>query len=185
MPSSRRGPVPFAALTLVLAVFAGLVVLFFIALDREDPDALPSAFVGRKAPALTVEPFAGEPVLDDRALHAPEAKLVNFWASWCAPCRAEHPNLTSLAEAGFAVHGINYKDTPVQARHFLEQLGNPFTTLGADSSGRTGIDWGIYGVPETFVIGADGRILLRHAGPVTRRSLERSILPALADASSR
>ena len=184
MPSLRGGPVPSTALTLVLAVFAGLVALFFIALKREDPEALPSAFVGRTAPALSVEPFAGEPVLDDLTLHAPEAKLVNFWASWCAPCRVEHPNLTTLAEAGYAVHGINYKDTPAQARQFLEQLGNPFTTLAADPSGRTGIDWGIYGVPETFVVGADGRILHRHAGPITLRSLERSILPALADAAS-
>ncbi len=169
-------------MALILAVFAGLVVLFFVALGREDPDALPSALVGRVAPALSIEPFADEPVLNDRVLHAPEAKIVNFWASWCAPCRVEHPNLTMLAEAGFGVHGINYKDTPAQAARFLRQLGNPFTTLAADPKGRTGIDWGIYGVPETFVIDADGRILLRHAGPITQRSLERSILPALAGA---
>lgn len=174
---------PRLLITLVAAGFTALAVLFAIALERPDPDQLPSAFVGRKTPSLTIENLH---TVDSRItrkddLEAARIKLVNFWASWCAPCRVEHPSLEKLAHAGVPVHGINYKDKPEHAAQFLSELGNPFATLAADPRGRTGLDWGIYGVPETFVIDANGEIILRYAGPITSRILESRILPSLGD----
>jgi cytochrome c biogenesis protein CcmG/thiol:disulfide interchange protein DsbE len=104
---------------------------------------------------------------------------VNFWASWCAPCRAEHPLLTEIAASGVPVIGVNYKDTPANALAFLDELGDPFASIGADRSGRTGLDWGIYGVPETFVVDADGTVLLRHPGPLTRDIVARRLQPVI------
>ena len=106
--------------------------------------------------------------------------LVNFWASWCGPCRVEHPFLTELTAAGVTVVGVNYKDPPEQALGFLAELGDPYAAIGADPSGRTGLDWGIYGVPETFVVDGDGAILLRHPGPLTPDVIARRITPLLA-----
>jgi len=113
------------------------------------------------------------------ALTAPGLKLVNFWASWCAPCRAEHPLLTELARDGVPIIGVNYKDEGTDARAFLDELGNPYVAVGVDDSGRTGIEWGLYGVPETFVIDDEGTVLLRHAGPLTRQVYDRHFAPIL------
>lgn len=113
------------------------------------------------------------------ALQAPGVKLVNYWASWCAPCRAEHPNLMALAEEGLQIYGINYKDDPAKAQAFLDELGDPYQAIGADASGRTGIDWGLYGVPETFVIDSDGVVVFRFPGPITQRALETQVRPAI------
>ena len=104
---------------------------------------------------------------------------VDFWASWCGPCREEHPQLMALARAGVTVFGLNYKDDADAARRFIGALGNPYTRVGADTRGRVAIDFGVYGVPETFVIDGTGRIVSRFAGPLTRASLERDILPHL------
>ncbi len=109
-------------------------------------------------------------------------KLVNYWASWCAPCRVEHPTLEELAAEGVPIYGINYKDDPAKALAFLAELGNPYVAMGADASGRTALDWGVYGVPETFVIDGDGTVILRFAGPITGSVLEKTIRPALAAA---
>ena len=159
--------------------FAALAGLFFAGMQREDPQALPSARIGQEAPAVALEPLGELPVFDDAALQAPGVKLVNFWASWCAPCRAEHPSLEKLAAEGIPIYGINYKDEPGKALGFLDELGNPYAGIGADASGRTAIDWGLYGVPETFVIDGEGRIVLRFAGPITERSLASDIRPAI------
>ena len=148
-------------------VFLGLALAFWLGLQREAPDELPSALAGRTAPALDLPPLGDLPAPGPEALTAPGLKLVNFWASWCAPCRAEHPTLTALAEKGVPIIGVNYKDQPANALGFLDELGNPYTAVGMDASGRTGIDWGLYGVPETFVIDGDGKVLLRYPGPIT------------------
>jgi cytochrome c biogenesis protein CcmG/thiol:disulfide interchange protein DsbE len=131
---------------------------------------------------MALAPFGDAPLLTDAALRTGEVTLVNYWASWCAPCRAEHPHLEALAEEGVTIHGINYKDEPDRAQAFLADLGNPYTRIGADPAGRTALDWGLYGVPETYVIDGAGRIVLRFAGPITPSVLETRIRPAIEDA---
>ncbi len=163
-------------------VFIALSGLFFWGMQREDPDALPSARVGQTAPPVQLNELSGQETFDDAALRDGMPKLVNFWASWCAPCRVEHPHLEELAKAGHAIYGVNYKDDPNKALEFLEELGNPFIAQGADTKGRMGLDWGLYGVPETFVLAGDGTVLLRFAGPLTQRVLEEKIHPALETA---
>lgn len=161
-------------------LFLAFATVAFLALKRENPDELPSALAGRPAPG-----FAGAEPLGDLAppvdadLRASKVVLVNFFASWCAPCRLEHPVLTDLSAAGATVIGVNYKDKPDQALGFLEELGDPYARVAADPSGRIGIDWGIYGVPETFVIDGQGTILLRHPGPLTPQIVTERIAPLL------
>ncbi len=160
-------------------VFAAIAGLFFAGMMRDDPDALPSARIGQVAPAMVLEPLGAAPGFDGATLAEPGVKLVNFWASWCAPCRAEHPTLSALADEGVTIYGVNYKDDPAKAQAFLAELGNPYAAIGADTSGRAGLDWGIYGVPETFVIDSEGRIVFRFAGPITRTVLEKQVRPAM------
>jgi cytochrome c biogenesis protein CcmG/thiol:disulfide interchange protein DsbE len=164
-------------------VFAGLAALFFVSMQRSDPDQLPSAMEGRAAPAVQVVALGAGPELTDAMLREPGVKLVNFWASWCAPCRAEHPVLKTLQAEGVTILGVNFKDKPEAALQFLDDLGNPYAAIGADDSGRMGLDWGLYGVPETFVIDGTGKVILRHAGPITPGILEDRIRPALAEAA--
>lgn len=166
-------------------IFAALAALFLFGVNREDPDALPSALVGKAAPPVDLVTLAGLPPLTPDLLAEPGVKVVNYWASWCGPCRLEHPSLMQLAEEGVPVLGINYKDDPEKALAFLDELGNPYAAIGADETGRAGIDWGIYGVPETFVVDGDGIIRLRFAGPVTEEMLEKRVRPAIEAARSR
>lgn len=160
-------------------LFAALAVMFWWGMQRDNPDELPSTLVGRAAPVVEAVPLGDLPPLTDAVLRAPGVKLVNFWASWCAPCRAEHPMLEKLKAESVAIHGVNYKDDPAKAQAFLAELGNPYATIGADN-GRMALNWGVYGVPETFVIDGEGKVLLRYAGPITEQELERVIRPALA-----
>ncbi|MDT0683512.1 DsbE family thiol:disulfide interchange protein [Roseicyclus sp. F158] len=162
---------------LVFAAFAGLL-LAGLAEREESGDALPSALVGQDAPEMNLTPLGDLPALDRAALEGPGPKLVNFWASWCVPCRAEHPLLEGLSEEA-PLYGIAYKDKQADSLAFLAELGNPFDAASTDDTGRTGIEWGLYGVPETFVLDGDGTIVLRHAGPLTPEIVERDILPAL------
>ncbi|WP_422072895.1 DsbE family thiol:disulfide interchange protein [Tranquillimonas rosea] len=162
-------------------LFAGLAVAFWLGMQREDPDALPSARAGEIAPGVALEPMDGS-TFETADLREGGVKLVNFWASWCAPCRAEHPNLEQLAGEGVPIYGINYKDDPENAVSFLKELGNPFVAMGADPSGRTALDWGLYGVPETYVLDGEGRVVLRFAGPITDRVMDSRIRPAIAEA---
>jgi cytochrome c biogenesis protein CcmG/thiol:disulfide interchange protein DsbE len=156
-----------------LFVFAALALLFLVRLYAGDPSQVPSALIGRPVPAFTLEPLpglsqAGQPVpgLSDADLKG-RVTVVNVWASWCVPCRQEHPALVELAKnPAIRVVGINYKDNPENARRFLGSLGNPFAAVGIDPNGRAAIDWGVYGVPETFVIGPDGTIRHKHIGPL-------------------
>jgi len=159
------------------AIFAGLALMFFLGLGREDQ--LPSARQGQEAPAIEIVALGGAPMFDDAAMRDGTVKLVNFWASWCAPCRIEHPNLEALAAQGITLYGVNYKDKPENAIRFLEDVGNPYTAIGADSKGRMALNWGVYGVPETYIIDGDGVIVLRFAGPITAKVLAKTILPAI------
>ncbi|MBK46199.1 MAG: DsbE family thiol:disulfide interchange protein [Roseovarius sp.] len=162
-----------------LLVFGAFAALALVGLSRENPNELPTALAGQPAPAVQVTPLGDGPVLRDADLRGDGVKLVNYWASWCAPCRVEHPNLTRLAAEGGTIHGVNYKDKPANALGFLSELGNPYTAMGADESGRMALDWGVYGVPETYVIDGQGKIVLRFAGPITERVLENTIRPAI------
>lgn len=172
---------PLMALPMVLA--AGLGGLFLWGMGRDNPDALPSALIGQAAAVHLTALGPGQP-FTDADLADGRVKIVNFWASWCAPCRAEHPALIRLQAEGLPVYGVNYKDDPEDALGFLAELGNPYTRLGADPKGRMAIDWGLYGVPETFVIDGQGRVVLRFPGPVTERALATDIRPALNEAAA-
>ena len=169
-------------LILPLVLFAGMAGLFIAGMKRDNPDALPSAFAGKAAPKLELTALGDGPLLTDAMLRAPGVKVVNFWASWCAPCRAEHPRLMELSAQGVPVYGVNYKDKPEDALGLLTELGNPFAAMGADATGRMGLDWGLYGVPETFVIDGSGPAGRRLAGPITKQEMQRTILPAIAAA---
>ncbi|MEM8582498.1 MAG: DsbE family thiol:disulfide interchange protein [Pseudomonadota bacterium] len=173
--------IPF--LMLVPPVLFGLLAgLFFVGMQRENPDALPSALAGSPAPVVTFEPLTPKPPLRDEQLRTGDVKLVNFWASWCGPCRAEHPSLTALSAAGITVYGVNYRDDAGNALAFLDELGDPFKAIGRDGTGRGAIEWGVAAVPETFVLDREGRVVLRFAGPITERALDRDIWPAIAKA---
>lgn len=160
-------------------LFLGLTAIFVFGLGRSDPDILPSTLVGKPAPVLEVTQLGTLTLPEDRDLRAEGVKIVNFWASWCAPCRVEHPNLVTLQALGVPIYGINYKDEAANALKFLDELGNPYRATGQDMEGRNAINWGVYGVPETFVIDGQGQVLLRFPGPVTGRVLRETILPAL------
>ncbi|MEM9477263.1 MAG: DsbE family thiol:disulfide interchange protein [Pseudomonadota bacterium] len=160
-------------------IFAALAAMFYFGMQRDDPDALPSVLIGQPVPEFALTPLGAEPNFTADVLAEPGIKLVNYWASWCAPCRVEHPNIQLLADEGIPVYGVNYKDDADKALAFLDELGNPYTAVGQDVNGRTGIDWGLYGVPETFIIDGKGNVVLRFAGPVTQRALQNRIRPAL------
>lgn len=156
-------------------IFAGLAGMFLWGMGREDPRQLPSALAGKEAPMVQITPLGDAPTFSDANLRDGQVKLVNFWASWCAPCRVEHPNLKALSDQGVQIMGVNYKDTDAKALGFLAELGDPYTAIGADQSGRMGLEWGVYGVPETFVVDGQGKILYRFAGPVTQRVIDKDL----------
>jgi cytochrome c biogenesis protein CcmG/thiol:disulfide interchange protein DsbE len=174
---------PNPLLALPPVIFLAFAAVAYIGLTRENPEELPSALVGQPAPGLArVAALREDPPPTDADLRAPGVKLVNFWASWCGPCRAEHPLLAELAAEGLPVIGVNYKDEPERALGFLAELGDPYAKVGADANGRTGVDWGIYGIPETFVVGPDGTVLLRFPGPLSPDVVAGRIRPAIAAA---
>ncbi len=165
-----------------LGAFAVLAV-FMLGLQRDDVQRLPSALIDKPVPDFALPPLrAGEPELSNEALAGKGVKLVNVWASWCGPCRIEHPYLMDIAAEGVTVHGINYKDNPGNAEAFLAELGDPYQLIGTDMNGRAGIEFGVYGVPETFVVNGEGKIVYKNVGPVTSRELPR-LLEAIAKAS--
>lgn len=164
-------------------IFVALAALFLFGLNREGGDALQSTREGGPVPALTVTDFPGAESFTVETLKDGEVKLVNFFASWCAPCRVEHPQLIKLKAEGVPIYGVNYKDSPAKALGFLDELGDPYRALVQDAKGRTGLDWGLYGVPETFVIDGDGIVVKRFAGPITVQILDNIIRPAMAEAA--
>ena len=163
--------VPIAALALMGTFAWGLF---------NSSDKLPSALLGKPVPAFSLPPVQGHAGgLSDVDLQG-HISLVNVFASWCVPCRAEHPLLMEWSKTSdVPIYGINYKDPPDQAEAWLNELGNPYTRIGADIDGRAAIEWGVYGIPETYVISANGTIAYRYVGPLTRRSLTETILPVI------
>jgi cytochrome c biogenesis protein CcmG/thiol:disulfide interchange protein DsbE len=178
---------------LPLIVFAALAVLFFVRLWSGDPSRLPSALIGHPAPRTDLPPLAGLTTRDGKpipglsnAAFPGELTLVNVWASWCIPCAEEVPFLEKLAQdKRIKLVGINYKDPTDNARRFLNRYGNPFAAVGVDASGRTSIDWGVYGVPETYLIGRDGTIVYKLVGPVTTENLAQELNPEIAKATAK
>jgi cytochrome c biogenesis protein CcmG/thiol:disulfide interchange protein DsbE len=165
--------------------FAAIGALFIAGLGREDARVLPSALIDKPAPTFDLPPLReGEPGFSTADLKAGDVTVVNIWASWCVPCRIEHPKIEELAGMGVTVHGLNYRDSRANAESFLNELGDPFTLIGFDEKGRQGIEWGVYGVPETFVLTGDGRIVYKHIGPIQNDDLETKVLPAIEKAKA-
>ena len=173
-PAAPRRLWPFLV---PIAIFAGIGVLLYLGLFR-DPTLVPSPLVGKPVPEFALGPVQGRTLgLSSEDLRE-EVTLVNVFASWCVACRDEHPLFLALEREGVVpIHGLNYKDAPPDAAAWLDALGDPYTRIGADLDGRVGLDWGVYGVPETFVVDGNGRIAYKHIGPVTPRVLDEIILP--------
>lgn len=196
--STDNNPAPKPASRLVafipLAIVAAVAGIFAIVLNQQnngkDMSVLPSPLVGRPAPSLALEPLPGAlladgkpvPALTSQAI-AGKLTLVNIWASWCVPCRQEHPIILGLSkDERLTVVGINYKDKNANALGFLGELGNPFAAIGVDPRGAAAIDWGVYGIPESYLVGPDGTILYKHVGPFDDRTLTGELFPAIEKA---
>jgi cytochrome c biogenesis protein CcmG/thiol:disulfide interchange protein DsbE len=175
-----------------LVIFGVFVLLSVLALRSGDPSRLPSALIGKRVPDITLpglqglsrdgHPVAGFTAAD---LAAGQTSVVNFWASWCRPCVQEHPLLIALKErTGARLYGVNYKDVTEDARRFLGHHGNPFEAVGTDGNGRAAIEWGVYGMPETFVVNGKGQIVYKHVGPITAETLETKLIPAVRGAAT-
>ena len=173
---------------LPLLAFAALAGVFWKMLSPDrDPTKLPSALIGKAAPDIELPPLAG---VESGAVAVPgvplnvfsgKVSVVNFWASWCQPCRVEHPLLLELARNNeIQIIGINYKDKPDRAEKFITELGNPYDRIGVDSDGRAAIEWGVYGMPETFLVDQSGTIVFKHTGPLTPDILKDGMLPMIA-----
>ena len=173
-PAAPRRLWPFL---LPIAIFAGIGVLLYLGLFR-DPTLVPSPLIGKPVPEFALGPVQGRTLGLSSADLREEVTLVNVFASWCVACRDEHPLLMTLEREGVVpIHGLNYKDAPADAAAWLDALGDPYTRIGADLDGRVGLDWGVYGVPETFVVDRNGHIVYKHIGPVTPRVLDEIVLP--------
>lgn len=181
----RRRLVVFIPLVLFLA----LAALFMYRLGTGDPSRIPSALIGHPAPPTNLPPIPGldrdgrpVPGLDSAGFNG-EVTVLNVWASWCVPCHDEAPFLEQLSkDKRIQLVGVNYKDSPDNARRFLNRYGNPFVAVGRDEAGRTSIDWGVYGVPETFLVGRDGRVAYKLVGPITAENLARTLGPEIEKA---
>jgi cytochrome c biogenesis protein CcmG/thiol:disulfide interchange protein DsbE len=187
-PAKRRN----LLVLLPLLVFIGIAALFLFGLGEGDPSKLPSALIGKQVPATDLPPIEnlsqnGKPVpgLSNATLNG-KVSLVNVWASWCVPCHDEVPFLEKLShDKRIQLVGINYKDAADNARRFLNRYGNPFVAAGADAKGRASIDWGVYGVPETFLVGRDGRIAYKLVGPITAANMKAVLEPEIEKALAR
>lgn len=170
-----------------IVIFLAMAAVFAFALRKGDPSKLPSALIGKTAPAFSVAPIAGlmedgrpVPAFANADLSRGTPTVVNFWASWCLPCVDEHPLLIELKKrTGVTIVGVNYKDQEANARRFLARYSNPFTAVGADPAGRAAIEWGVYGMPETFLVDGRGVIVFKHVGPISQQVLEQRLIPAI------
>lgn len=188
--TTRQAPMRRFGLALPLVIFASLAGLFWYALQGGDPSRLPSALIGKPVPDFTLPALDGlaadgkdVPGFAASDLAQGEPTIVNVFASWCVECQVEHPLLLALGQQkGIRLYGIDYKDDEASARRFLGRYGNPYARVGADRSGRTAIDFGVYGVPETYVITGDGKIAYRHVGPLTEQAIKEKLLPLVQGA---
>ncbi len=169
---------------LPVAAFVGLVAVFGFYLYQvgaggKNISDIPSALIDKPAPEFSLPPIEGRNDGFASSDLAGKVSLVNVLYSWCLQCRIEHPIMMRLADEGVPIYGINIRDTPEDARRFLDRLGNPYRRIGADTNGRVSIDWGVYGYPETFIVDREGRIRYKHIGPITPRVLDQTIRPQL------
>ncbi|MBW6423980.1 DsbE family thiol:disulfide interchange protein [Rhizobium sp. XQZ8] len=185
-PAERKGLARYALALIPLAVFVGFAavagkMLYDQDVNGRDVSAIPSALIGKKAPSLALPPLEGSNTAAlTAAAVAGKLTLVNVFASWCIPCRQEHPVLKQLAtDSRLTIVGINYKDKNDNALRFLGELGNPYKAIGVDPNGKAAIDWGVYGIPESYLVGPDGTILYKKVGPFDDRSLKQELLPAI------
>ncbi len=188
--ASRPGKIRIVFAVLPLLIFAALAAIFWSQLDSgRSISEIPSALIGTKAPLLDMPPLEGAtfkgapmPALTDAAIKG-KLTLVNVWASWCVPCREENPIILELAkDPRLTVVGINYKDQTENALRFLGELGNPFAAVGVDPRGKAAIDWGVYGIPESYLVDASGTIVYKRVGPFDERSLKGGLYPAIEKA---
>jgi len=164
-------------------LFAGLAAMFLVKMeDGRSADDLPSTFIGKPAPVVPQTGLPGIAQLTDADLRGGEVTVVNFWASWCPPCRAEHPVLLEMQKKGIRVAGINMMDREADAVEYLAEGGNPFFALATDTKGRNRVEWGVTNPPETFIIGGDGTVLFKFIGPLVGTDYETRFVPALEDA---
>jgi cytochrome c biogenesis protein CcmG, thiol:disulfide interchange protein DsbE len=171
--------------------FAALAGVFAFSLRTADPSKLPSSLLGKAAPNLALPGLEGltrdgapMPGMTSADYATGAVTVVNFWASWCAPCVAEHPLLIELTrQTGVRLLGINHKDNAANARRFLGRYGNPFSAVAVDGNGRAAIEWGVYGMPETFVLDGQGRIVYKHVGPISADTLRTQLIPAITRAN--
>lgn len=193
-PQTKTEPAPVGRnrllVLLPLIIFGGLSVLFLFRLLSSDPTTIPSALIGKTAPDFNLSAVEG---LVEDGVQIPGlatadlngvVSVVNVWASWCVPCREENPMLLDLKKRGYRVVGINYKDSAENARRFLGQFGNPYAAVGTDRRGQAAINWGVYGVPETFIVDGKGTIVHKHIGPFTADDLAKTLIPAIEAARS-
>ena len=163
-------------------VFAAFAAMAYFGMYRADPDSLPSTRVNKPAPAITPEALEGYPPVGQEMLADGDVTLVNFWASWCPPCRAEHPQLLEYADEGIDIVGVNFKDQSNAALTYLREEHSPFAAVAFDPRGRTAIDWGVTAPPETFIIDGEGTVLFRFQGPLVGSDFEQRFVPALEEA---
>ncbi|MFT4077813.1 DsbE family thiol:disulfide interchange protein [Rhodomicrobium sp.] len=192
MTDTPENPTKPRRLVLPVVIVVAVLSLLYYQLRTGDPQSLPSVLIGKPVPDFQLAALPGAPSptgspvpgFSSEDLKKGRVSLINVWASWCAPCQVEHPLITDLARQGIPVYGINYKgDTPAGAKRFLARLGNPYKAIGVDDTGRVSIDFGVYGVPETFVIDGAGRIAYRHAGPLTEEVIAQKLKPAMEKAA--
>ncbi len=170
-------------------IFVAIAGMFALSLKSGDPTRLPSTMIGKQAPTRDYPAVQGLvenqkpiPGFTHKDLAKCKVILVNFWASWCVACVTEHPNLVSLRNQGVPIYGVDYKDNASAARRFLGRLGNPYSRVGTDGNGRSAIEWGVYGMPESFIIDGSGKIIYKHVGPISRKDIETKIMPIIKKA---